>query len=244
MRPNDSQVGCTELVYDGFRISDIFQVVDLSIPVLPGIEAVSHELAQRPGAYFVARKVGTRQVKVRLRLDAESRNPTVIFDEWRKVSHNLAKSEPKKLYVGTDTYMNALLVGDSVIEDNAYYGEVELTFVCHDPYVHGQSHSVALSSNSAKTIQVAGNSPAFPVLELTATGATVTVRNVTTAQYVTIPNTASGAAVVVDMGKQLATINGSFAPVNLLSDFFSISGTVSVRAEGASGTLEYEELYL
>lgn len=244
MRPNQSQVGCTELVYDGFRISDTFQVVDLSIPVLPGIEAVSHELAQRPGAYFVARKVGTRQVKVRLRLDAASRNPTVIFDEWRQVSHNLAKTEPKKLYVGTDTYMNALLVGDSVIEDNAYYGEVELTFVCFDPYIHGPAHSVQLSNLSAKTFNVEGNAPGFPIATGTATRESVTVRNVTTNQYVTIPSAGSGTTVVVDMAKQLATVNGSFAPVNLESDFFGIEGTVAVRFEGMSGTLDYEELYL
>ena len=133
MRLNYSRTGASGLVYDGQNLSDIFQIVDVSIPLLPTIEAVTHDLAQRPGSYFASRKIGTREIKVKLRLDAETRNPMGIFHAWREYSSIFNRSEPKRLYLNEDRFCNALLVGDTNIADEAYYGVVELTFMCFDP---------------------------------------------------------------------------------------------------------------
>lgn len=244
MRLNYSRTGASGLMYDGENLSDTFQIVDVSIPLLPTIEAVTHDLAQRPGSYFASRKVGTREIKVKLRLDAETRNPMGIFHAWREVSGIFNKTEPKKLYLNEDKYCNALLVGESQPEDEAYYGVVELSFLCFDPYFYGKEHEIALSNNATATFDVKGSVAAYPTLELTATTTSVTVTNVVTGDFVTIPSTKSGSKVAVDMERQLATIGGEFAPVNLLSDFFSVEGAAQVKIAGASGTLRYKERFL
>lgn len=244
MRLNYSRTGASGLIYDGVSITDTFQLVDISIPLLPTIEAVTHDLAQRPGSYFASRKVGTREIKVKLRLDAETRDPMGIFHAWREVSGIFNKKEPKKLYLNEEKYCNALLVGESQLTDEAYYGVVELTFLCFDPYFYGKEHEIALSNNATSSFDVKGTVAALPKLTLTASATSVTITNMVTGDFVTIPGTANGSSVKVDMERQLATIGNSYAPVNLLSDFFAVEGSARVKVAGASGTLKYEERYL
>ena len=244
MRLNYSRTGASGLIYDGQNLSDIFQIVDISIPLLPTIEAVTHDLAQRPGAYFASRKVGTREIRLKLRLDAETRDPMGIFRAWREVSGIFNKTEPKKMHLGEDKYCYAMLVGESQLTDEAYYGVVELTFLCFDPYFYGKEHEIALSNNSTASFDVKGTVAAYPKLELTASTTSVTITNMVTGEFVTIPSTANGSSVKVDMEKQLATIGNSYAPVYLLSDFFNVEGAAQVKVVGASGTLRYEERYL
>lgn len=244
MRFNYSRTGATGLMYDGENLADMFQIVDVSIPMLPTIEAVTHDLAQRTGSYFASRKVGTREVRVKLRLDAETRDPMGIFQAWRDVSGIFNKSEPKRLQLNEELYCNALLVGDTSITNEAYYGVVELSFLCFDPFFYGREHEVALSNNATATFDVAGAVAAYPTLELTAAATSVTVTNVATGEFVTIPSTQSGARIAIDMERQLSTIGGAYAPVNLLSDYFPIEGAAQIRVSGASGTLRYEERYL
>lgn len=244
MKLNYSRTGATGLIYDGVNLSDAFQVVDVSLPLLPTISANTLEMAQRPGAYFASRKVGTREIKVKLRLDAESRNPFEIFKAWRDMSGLFDKKEPKRLQLDETRYCNALLVGDTEIEDEAYYGVIEMKFICFDPYFYGTEHAVSLANGTAATFDVKGAVEAYPRLELTASTTAVVVTDMVSGRYVRVPGTQDGSSVKVDMERQHCTIGNSYAPVDLLSDFFAVSGEAQVKVEGASGTLRYKERYL
>lgn len=242
MRLNYSRTGCTGLVYDGHDLTDVFQVVSVSIPLLPTFEAVTQELAQRPGSYFASRKVGTREIKVKLRLDAETRDPMGIFREWREVSSLLSKDAPKKLRLDEDRYCYAIAVGETEIVDEAYYGVVEVTFACHDPFFYGQVHEMPFAGEAS--FHVLGSECAYPMIDLVATSPTVVVTNADTAEYVRIPNLKAGAKVAIDMARQQATVGGEYAPVDLMSDFFPVSGDARVKVTGAKGTIKYQERYL
>lgn len=244
MRLNYSRTGASGLVYDGQNLSDIFQIVDVSIPLLPTIEAVTHDLAQRPGSYFALRKVGTREIKVKLRLDAETRNPMGIFQAWREVSSIFNRTEPRPLHLDEDRFCNALLVGESQIENKAYYGLVELSFICFDPYFYGAEHALEIATGNTKTVNPQGNCASFPTIRATASGTTCTVRNNTTGEYVELRDMTSGTAFEIDMERQIATVGSAFRPVTLLSDFFSIKPGDSVYFSNMSGTVIWRDRWL
>lgn len=241
MRPNNQQAGATGLVYDGVDLTATFQIVSMDVPALPTIEAVTHGIAQRAGEYFAMRRVGTREIRAKLRLDAESRDPMAIFKAWRGVSSQISKSEPKKLYLNDTDYCWAVFVGESFIEDEAYYGVVELTFMCYDPYFYGEEHETSVTAGYTKTVSVDGEET-YPTVELTASSATVSVENVTTGETVTVTGRSVGDVLVFDMERQQVTCEGAFVPVSLASDFFSIGpGSTKVKPTGGSGTLTYQE---
>lgn len=243
MRLNYSRQGCTGISYDGVNLSDAFTIEDVSIALLPTFEAVTQELAQRPGAYFSSRKVGTREVKVRLRLDAESRSPVDIFKAWREFSDVFNKPDPRPLMLNEDKYVNALVIGDTEIENSAYYGTVEIAFMCFDPFFYGDEHVISLPTGTTP-FSVFGGVSAYPCIEATANSGTVTVTNAVTAEYVRISGLAMGSRIVIDMERQTATIGGEYVPVDLLSDFFTIDGEARITLSGATGTLTYRERYL
>ena len=244
MRLNHQRTGATGLVYDGVDLTEHLQLVEIEMPLLPVVDAVTHELAQRPGAYFALRKVGTREIKATLRLDAQSRDPFDIFEAWSMLAGLLNKKEPKKLHLGGKRWCNALMVGQSKIDDEAYYGVVEVTFVCFDPYLYGEEREVALSAGTAKEFDVTCPEDVFPVFELTASSTSVTVTNMVSGEIVTVPGLTTGAALTVDMGRQCAMVGGAYVPVNLASDFFSVEGKAKVKVANASGTLKYVERFL
>lgn len=244
MRLNYGRTGCRGIVYDGTDLTDYFQVVDVSIPLLPSMTAYTYDLAQKPGSYFASKKMGTRSIKLKLRLDAGSRDPTAIFREWRRLSGLFNKEEPKRLQLNEELYCWALPVGDTEIEDEAYYGVVEFEFMCFDPFFYGKTHEVELSDGVSLTFTVQGACPAYPTFDLTATATTVDVRNMVTGEYVRTDEATSGSSVEIDMEMQSTELDGDYCPVYLYSDYFSIEGEVEVKVTGASGTMEYQERYL
>lgn len=244
MRLNLGRTGCKGLIYDGVNIAEKFQIVDMSIPLLPSITTSIFELPQRTGAYFASRQVGTREIVLKLRLDAESRDPMQIFKEWRQLSDIFNKSEPKKLILNEDKYCYALFVGESTIENEAYYGNVEFNFICYDPYFYGDIYKKEIKDGSVLTFPVRGAVCAFPTLDLTATSTQIKISNENTGDYVLIPNVKSGAKIHIEMEKEIATVGGAYAPVDLLSDYFSVMGNASVKVTGANGTLEYQERFI
>lgn len=242
MRMNYSEQGCTGLVYDGVDLSDVFTVADIEIPLLPTFEGVTQDVPQRAGLYFAYRKIGTRAVKMKLMLNAESRCPVDVFEAWNDVSAILSKPDPRRLYLNGEKYVNAVLIGDTPIEEEGYYGTVELTFMCYDPYVYGSQHEVALSGTTE--FNVAGGAT-YPVLQVTTTSTSVRIDNMETGDYVRVPSIASGRALTIDMEAQRVTnASGEYIAIDLLSDFFPIEGSARIKLTGCTGKLTYRERYL
>lgn len=242
MRYNYSRIGCKGIVYDGEDLTQYFELVGFSTGLLPSLTATAQELAQLPGAYFANLKVGTRAIDMKFKAVIESRDPLEIYRQLRELTHLFLKDEPKKLQLDEDRYCLALPTGETPIEDVAYTGVFPVTFTCFDPFFYGAEHEVAVSGTKAFDVQC--RMPVYPVFELTASSSTVKVTNQVTGEFVSVPDLTSGVAVTIDMERRLATANGSFAPVTLMSSFFSVRDNAQVKVEGASGTLKYRERYI
>lgn len=239
---NQNAVGITGLYYDSVELSQYFLIQDLQLNVLPTLKNNIQTLAQKPGSYFESQRIETRKIQLKLKLNCGSRDPQEIFKCWREAKQYLYKTEPKLLYLNEWKHIKAILAGETPLQCEGYYGIGTFNFVSYDPFFYGDEHTETMSGTSSVTI--AGEQPVFPKLTLTASSSTVKVTNQATGEFVSVPNVASGATVVVDMGKQLTTVNGNYAPVALESDYFQMSGTQSIKVEGATGNLKYTERYL
>lgn len=240
MQPNNGQVGCTRVVYDGFTLSDVFEIHDLSIPVHPKIDAAEIAAAQRPGSYFCSRKIGTRDITLKLAVNAGSRCPVDIADAWREVAPHVTKDEPKRLYLG-DVYVNALLVGSTKVELLGYRGAVELTFRAFDPYIYGEEKTVQLAAGD-NAVTVGGGAETWPVITATVGSGALTIASGTDA--VVIPD-ATGTT-VVDMEAQRCTVGGEWRAVDpTATDFWSLQpGENTVSLSAGSAVMTYVERWL
>lgn len=238
-------VGCPGIVYDGVNLSDIFEIHDIHVPLLPPIEAVTQEMAERPGAYFQSRKVKTREITMKLGLNARSRCPLDIYHAWREHSGLLAKTEPKKLQLKEDRYIWAMLTGETGIENLGYRGVAELTFSCFDPFFYGEQRSVALSSGN-NTGQVHGGVAAWPVFTVSGASGTFTLENADTGDKVRVAGLTASTVLRIDMANYRCTVNGNYKAADItVTDFWPLEpGEAHLRLSGGSGTMAYEERYL
>lgn len=245
MKMNLGKIGQRSLVYDGVALSDYFVVRYVRFPIMPPIDVNTIEIDGMPGAFFSSRKISTRSISIGLGFLGESEFHTDIFDEWLKVSGLIAKDKVARLDIGNNLYVYAMFTGESNISTNHNWSTVELNFECFDPFVYGEEHTVTLKSGN-NVIDIKGSKPAMPVLELTASSTTVTIRNTTTGEQVRMTGVSSGSKIVVDMENYKATMNGNFKAVDpTVSDFWPVGpGEVTINLSGATGTMTYKERYL
>ena len=238
-------VGCPGIIYDGVNLSDIFEVHDIQVPLLPSIEAVTQEMAQRPGAYFQSRKVATREITMKLGLNARSRCPLDIYHAWREQSGLLAKPEPRKLFLKEDRYIWAMLTGESGIENLGYRGVAELTFSCFDPFFYGRERTVDLAAGSNQ-VQVRGGAAAYPVFTVSGVSGAFTLTNSGTGEMVRVAGLTQATVLRIDMTNYRCTVNGNYKPADIsVTDFWPLEpGTATLQLSGGSGTMTYEERYL
>ena len=237
--------GCPGIIYDGVNLSDIFEVHEIHVPMLPPIEAVAQEMAGRPGAYFQSRKVKTREITMKLGLNARSRCPLDIYHAWREQAGLLAKTEPRKLYLKEDRYIWAVLTGESGIENLGYRGVAELTFSCFDPCFYGQEHTVQLQSGS-NSVQINGGVAAYPTFTITPSSDSFALVNGDTNEKVVVPSVTESTVLRIDMANCRCTANGNYKPCNIsVTDFWPLEpGTANLVLSSGTGTMTYEERFL
>lgn len=245
MNMNLGKIGERAIVYDGVSLADYFIIRYVRFPILPIIEANTMQIDGMPGAWFSSRNIGTRTIQIGLGILGESEFHTDIFDEWLRLSGLISKDKVAKLEIGNGLYVNAMFTGESPIETNHNWSIVELNFECFDPFIYGKEHEEPIKTGN-NAITVDGSKKTYPVFNLTASGTTVTVRNVSTGEQVRITGVSSGTKIVVDMEQYKVTMNGSFKAIDpSVSDFWPIeAGEATINVTGATGTMTYKERYL
>lgn len=242
---NMGRIGCTKVVYDGFVLSDVFEVRDVAAPWLPPIEASTLEISDHPGAWYVTRNIRTRDIILTLALDAQSRCSMDIRHAWREFSPKLAKNKPCKLELGDDGYVWAMLTGETPITNEAYKGVIDVTFTCFDPYYYGEVHTVDLTAGS-NNIYIHGGCSAYPQFEVTGVSGTCTIMNGRTAEQLRVTGLTSTTTLYAYMEDCYCAVNGAYREADpQVSDFWPLEpGDNVINLSAGHGTLTYQERYL
>lgn len=243
---NLSDIGHNFLVYDGVNLSDYFVVRTFDMPILPTIDANMIEIDGKPGAWFMSRKIGTRDIIVGLGILNDSKDRKDIVRRWTDLSNMLQKEKVAKLEIGEGRYVNALLIGESLPETRGKWSIVELTFRCFDPYIYGEEHTENLTSGN-NTFIVKGQVSTYPIIELYgATSTSTTITNMRTGDKIRISGITSSSQLVIDMENHNCMIGSTYKPADpTISDFWPIQpGSITINVASAHGTLKYKERYL
>lgn len=245
---NLSRIGDLDIVYDGVPLADHFIVASVSMPLLPNIEAASMFIDGKPGAWFAGRRIGTRDIRVRLKELGDTRRRADAMEVWLGLTDILVKDKICELQLGGGYFVNAILVDDTPMERTGEMSTVEATFRCFDPYIYGKEHTIALTSGT-NTITVEGKCPAWATFEITghSTSYANVLRDVDTGNQVRIPQPLTSATkLIIDMAEHHCTVNGAYKAVDpSVTDFWALTpGKNRLSLSYGSGTLTYRETYL
>lgn len=241
------------LVYNGHDFGERFFCYSPK-RLMPDVEVSNTVVSGRDGAYFKSRRLKPFDIECTLVMRDPKGDDEHMVEVLHEVSSVLLEEEAK-LYLPTDDerYYIATPSGTSSVDEFVTSARLRLKFRICDPFKHGDSRSVELTTSS-KSVEVGGTYRARPVVTAHPdSGANLyRIKNVTTGEQVVLyPNkvdtsdTWNGTETIeIDMWRETAAVNGQQWPVSLSSDYWLMSGTTSISANTGTTTVEWEEMWL
>ncbi len=212
------------LVFNGCDFGEACKAKTLSVsPLRVRVDGEGYPLVA--GMKAIPDALDVRTIKVKLMLDAgRTLDRAAAASLRRKVGGILAAPKPSVLRLPEDDaleYRDAMLTDAGSWEGMFEDGEVLLTFTAFDPIAYGAMRRVPDCA-----FEVGGTWKTYPTYELVAAeGDSVMVIDEAHERFVCVLHSfAGGERVVLDSGREVATIDGvdASADIAIASDFFAL----------------------
>lgn len=231
--------------YGGVDLGQLVMVSKVERRVLPKVRISETEVPGMDGE--LARQDGLEPYELAVDCYLRARDVYGVTEARRLLAEALLSDGPKPLYLPDDklTYVMALYEGGAQLGSNSKRPQVELSFLVADPVAYGVRRSASLSTKASLVIP-GGTYKTEPVVTAKpAEGSSWKVTNSSTGEFVLVYADFTGSqTVVVDMGLQRATINGSDHAVDITSDFFTLDGPQELSVSSGTATMEWQERWL
>lgn len=231
------------MIFNGFDFAPYMRC-NMAKPVTPPVQVETAEVPGMDGVLVKRVRLQPLTIPVTARLTASQ------GDDMATVRHMLAAklrtTKPAPLHLDDDVakYYLAILDGETQLDTLWFTGQAELSFLCPDPVAYGDHRKTTVSGT--KTIRPGGNYRAKPVVTVKPpSGSSWTITNVTTGEHVRVEASFTGAqTVIVDMGLERCTVNGSEHPISADSDCFALDGETQLKVSAGTATVEWDERWL
>jgi predicted phage tail component-like protein len=232
------------IVFNGHDLSNLVYC-KIRRPVMASVDATFEDVPGRHGEVFKTVKRDGYDLSVDMWLRTEHRRD--VAEARHKLAAMLWTDEPAPLFLPDDPtrYLMAIVSGstdlDEITDDCP---SCTVTFHIGDPDYRGQSRRIEVSGSAA--FAVGGTLPA-PMRVTAKPGACSSWRitNTDTGEFVEVVQALTADSIVrLDFATEQATVNGSVAALNIMSDFFEINGRAHLKITGGTATIEWEERWL
>lgn len=232
------------IVFNGHDLSSLV-FCKIHRPIMASVKPTFEDVSGRHGELFKSVKREGYDLTVDMWLRTEHRRD--ISEARHKLAAMLWTDEPAPLYLPDDPtrYLTAIVSGITdlgEITDDCPGASV--TFHIGDPDYRGQRRRIEMTGSAA--VSVGGTLPALiKVTAKPSAGGAWRITNTDTGEFVEIiqPLTADS-TIRLDFSTEHATVNGSVAQLNIMSDFFEIKDRAHIKISSGSATLEWEERWL
>ena len=244
MERNRKRSQTDSIVFNGHDLSNLVYC-KIRRPVMASVDATFEDVPGRHGEVFKTVKRDGYDLSVDMWLRTEHRRD--VAEARHKLAAMLWTDEPAPLFLPDDPtrYLMAIVSGstdlDEITDDCP---SCTVTFHIGDPDYRGQSRRIEVSGSAA--FAVGGTLPA-PMRVTAKPGACSSWRitNTDTGELVEVVQALTADSIVrLDFATEQATVNGSVAALNIMSDFFEINGRAHLKITGGTATIEWEERWL
>lgn len=235
--------GHRHVIFGGIDLGQEFELLAIEVDPYPGVSTVTTEPPKFPGERYHARKLGTRDIKIKLAVRAETRDPLDINHAWRAKNALLFRESEERLYLDEEFYINVVAVSASSLQIARDRGIATVTFRAFDPTFYGPAHIVKVGTEPT-TFIVLTREQTWPTFHVTGATGTLTITNHTTGERIVLPDVPSDLTVYAEDAKALSA-DGRVLPINAdETDFFPLQPQREhkVSISSGTGTLTYREI--
>ncbi len=232
------------IVFNGHDLSSLVYC-KIRRPVMASVKATFGDVPGRHGETFKTVKREGYDLTVDMWLRTEHRRE--VAEARHRLAAMLWTDEPAPLFLPDDPtrYLMAIVSGstdlDEITDDCP---KASVTFHIGDPDYRGQSRRIEMSGSAA--FAVGGSLPA--AIKVTAKPGACSSWRITdtdTGEVVEVAQALTADSVVrLDFETEHATVNGSIAQLNIMSDFFKIQDRAHIKVSSGTATIEWEERWL
>lgn len=153
--------------FNGINLRKWVIVEDKTRSLAPPIYNDLVEVPATNGAYQSGQRLGVRQIAIPVTFTGTNR-----ADWMLKAKHfigHILTNEPKPLWFSDepDVYYNAILSGDTNLEEFVQYGRTTLLFVCADPFKYDTQETKININNGSTTVHYDGTHETKPRFKIT-----------------------------------------------------------------------------
>ena len=160
-----------EVTYAGVPLHNYVKIRNVKRKVLPARENFTKSIPSQNGEFYMGHKYAPREITLECTLIANSREE--FIDSLNELVFILDVNLPSKMIIGDDKnrYMYAILNGAIDIEKVRYNGNIDLNFICYDPYMYSitETHfkDEPMKNNSKEiSIKNTGSTSTYPILDI------------------------------------------------------------------------------
>ena len=232
------------IVFNGHDLSSLVSC-KIRRPIMASVKATFDDAPGRHGETFKRVKREGYDLTVDMWLRTEHRRE--VAEARHKLAAMLWTDAPAPLFLPDDPtrYLMAIVSGstdlDEITDDCP---KATVTFHIGDPDYHGQSRRIDVRGTAA--FAVGGTLP-VPLKVTAKPGACGSWRitNADTGEFVEVAQTLTADSTVrLDFDTERATVNGSVASLNIMSDFFEVKDRAHIKISSGTATVEWEERWL
>lgn len=151
--------------YNGILLSDICDVEDIRIPVLPSRTISTINIGSRDGEIYNGKKYDALEIEVDILIDCDTKED--CQNRLRELRKTFDVDEPKPFYINEDRFILAISK-DKIDKDPVAFHSYEATIklFCPDPFFY--SNVIKNKVSFDKSIQVInkGNRPTPPIMQI------------------------------------------------------------------------------
>ena len=160
-----------EVTYAGLPLHDYVKIRNVKRTVLPNRENFTKNIPSQHGEFYMGYKYSPRVITLDCTLIAKSKEEYI--DGLNELAFILDVNVPRKMIISDnpDRYVYAVIDGQIDIEKVRHNGNIELNFICYDPYIYATESDFFDDEplkNNAKAITIinSGSTSAYPLLDI------------------------------------------------------------------------------
>lgn len=153
--------------FNGHDLSEKIRVTDVVRPVLPPSLVTSSSILGRPGDYFYHKQPGAYTIPVKFMLIEKEQK--VLRQKVRELAELLDTDEPAPIVFNDepDKFINAIIDGNTDLDEVAAVGSGTLEFYCPDPYWYAiEDDIIEKTAPGVYEFERKGTAESYPLIEI------------------------------------------------------------------------------
>lgn len=151
--------------YNGIYLSEICDVEEVKLPILPSRTLSSLDIASRDGEVYNGKKYNSCTIEVTVLIDCDTRKEAK--EKLRELREAFDVNEPKPFFIDTDRFTLAITeeaIEKEAVAFNSYRCTINLR--CFDPYFYSDEIKVVDSDDKNIEVTNSGNRPVAPIINV------------------------------------------------------------------------------